>query len=142
MATAEMPTYEMDLDRLPATFCEILGAPVPQDVPAPVPEISKRFEGTERIVFSLFDNFGLFELSQYKPQFLIEFSNALALFNTKNPYTLGVLHQIMYGGLLPKIGFPYNPSGFHLLKYLNEHGLKTTMIGRPKDLRRYSGNTG
>jgi len=140
MATAEMQNFEMDLDRLPGTFCDILGAPVPRDIPPPVQEIAEKFR-SERIVFALFDNFGLFELSQYKPQFLIEFANGLALLNTKNPYTLGVLHQIMYGGLLPTIGFPYNPSGFHLLKHLNEHGFKTTMIGRPKDLRRYSGNT-
>lgn len=135
-----MPTFEMDLDRLPATFCDILGVPVPKDIPAPMTELSTKFK-SERIVFALFDNLGLFELSQYKPQFLIEFSNALALLNTKNPYTLGVMHQIIYGGLLPKIGHPYNPGGFHFLKYLNDNGHKTTMIGRPKDLRRYSGNT-
>ncbi|MEX2683710.1 MAG: hypothetical protein Q6373_019200 [Candidatus Sigynarchaeota archaeon] len=140
MAAAEMPTYETDLDRLPATFLDILGVAPPADIPPPVKELSTQFKA-ERIVFALFDNLGLFELSQYKPQFLIEMSNALALLNTKNPYTLGVMHQILYAGLLPKVGHPYKPNGFHLLKYLNENGHKTTMIGRPKDLRRYSGNT-
>lgn len=136
---AEMATYEVNLDALPGTFLDILGVPVPGDIPPAFTPLSKKFKA-ERIVFALFDNLGLFELSQYKPSFLIEYSNALALLNTKNPYTLGVLHQIMYGGLLPKIGHPYD-AGFHLLKYLNEQGMKTTMIGRPKDLRRYSGNT-
>jgi hypothetical protein len=140
MTAAEMPTYELDLDRLPATFLDILGVPVPSDIPPAMKELSAKFKA-ERIVFALFDNLGLFELSQYKPQFLIEMSNALALLSTKNPYTLGVMHQILYGGLFPKIGHPYKPNGFHLLKYLNENGHKTTMIGRPKDLRRYSGNT-
>lgn len=135
-----MPSYEVDLDRLPATFLDVLGVPVPGGIPAPIAEISQPFKA-ERIVFALFDNLGLFELSQYKPSFLIEYSNALCLLNTQNPYTLGVIHQVLYGGLLPKVGFPYQPNGFHLFKYLNDNGLKTTMIGRPKDLRRYSGNT-
>lgn len=134
-----MPSYEVDLDRLPATFLDVLSLPVPEDIPSPIAEISQNFKA-ERIVFALFDNLGLFEMSQYKPTFLIEYSNALCILNTKNPYTLGVMHQVLYGGLLPKVGHPYEP-GFHLFKYLNDNGLKTTMIGRPKDLRRYSGNT-
>ena len=137
---SELSTFEIDLPRLPATFLDILGVPVPPEIPPPITKIAQIFRA-ERIVFSLFDNFGLFELSQYKPQFLIEFSTGLGLLNTRNPYTLGVIHQLMYAGLLPTIGFPYNPDGFHFLKYLNDQGHKTAMIGRPKDLRRYSGNT-
>ena len=135
-----MATYELDLNRLPGMFLDILGLPVPEGIPAPVKELSEYFKA-DRIVFALFDNLGLFELSQYKPTFLIEYANALALLNTENPYTLGVIHQVIYGGLLPKVGHPYNEGGFHLLKYMNDNGLKTSMIGRPKDLRRYSGNT-
>ncbi len=136
---AGLVTYEVDLDRIPATFLDVLGLPVPGVIPPPITEISSNFKA-ERIVLALFDNLGLFELSQYKPTFLIEFGSAFCLFKTKNPYTLGVLHQIMYGGLLPSIGYPYG-DGFHLLKYINDQGMKTAMIGRPKDLRRYSGNT-
>ncbi|MHA1680454.1 MAG: hypothetical protein ACTSUE_05560 [Promethearchaeota archaeon] len=140
MTASEMQTYEVAMDRLPATFINMLGLPVPQDIPQPINEISQAFPA-ERIVIALFDNLGLYELSQYKPSFLIEYANALCLLDTKNPYTLGVMHQLMYGSLLPKVGHPYQPGGFHLLKYINDQGMKTSMIGRPKDLRRYSGNT-
>ncbi|MHA1791414.1 MAG: hypothetical protein ACTSVI_02140 [Promethearchaeota archaeon] len=136
---AEMATYEVNLENLPATFIDILGLDVPAEIPPPIHEVSQQFKA-QRIVFALFDNLGLFELSQYKPSFLIQYANALCLLNTKNPYTLGVIHQIMYGGLLPKVGYPYE-EGFHLLKYLASGGFKTAMIGRPKDLKRYSGNT-
>lgn len=127
------------MDRLPATFMQMLGQQAPAGLPEPIPEIGGTFEA-DRIVIAIFDNLGLYELSQYKPGFLIKFSNALCLLKTRNPYTLGVMHQLLYGGLLPTVGFPY-AEGFHLLKYLNELGMKTAMIGRPKDLRRYSGNT-
>ncbi|MHA1368626.1 MAG: hypothetical protein ACTSWN_15875 [Promethearchaeota archaeon] len=136
----ELLTYEVDLDRLPATFIDIFDLPVPGDIPPPVTEISNLFKA-QRIIFALFDNLGLFELSQYKPEFLIKYAQAMLLLNTRNPYTLGVLHQILYGGLLPKVGHPYNPGGFHLLRYLNAHQLKTLMIGRAKDLKRYGAET-
>lgn len=135
-----METYQASMDQLAATFLDIYGLPIPEGIPGPITQVSQAYK-VERIVLALFDNLGLFELTQYRPEFLIQYANAMCLLETRNPYTLGVMHQVLYGGLLPTIGHPYVPGGFHLLKYLNDCGLKTTMLGRPKDLKRYSGNT-
>ena len=89
----------------------------------------------ERIVINMIDNFGLFEITYYKPEFLISKSSSTVLLSTKNPYTLGVLHQMMFGG------FEYEPQGFHLLKYLAQQGKSSIFIGRERDLKRYDGGT-
>ncbi|MFX1414211.1 MAG: hypothetical protein ACFFA2_10280, partial [Promethearchaeota archaeon] len=93
------------------------------------------YQGIERISINLIDNFGLFEITYHKPEFMIRQSEMMLLLSTKNPYTLGVLHQIFYGG------FTMEPNGFHLLRYLNENGKKSCLIGRKKDVERYAGGT-
>ena len=95
---SELPNFKCYLSQLPATFMSILGAQPTGQIPEAVPELIKRYSGVERIIINLIDNFGLFEITYYKPEFIISNSDALVLLSTKNPYTLGVLHQIMYGG--------------------------------------------
>lgn len=130
---SELPTYEGFLPALPATIMRILGVNPPSFIPDPISPIVEKFgnRGVERIIFVMLDNLGLFEITYYKPQFLIEKADAIILLSTKNPYTLGVLHQLMFGG------FEVEPNGFHLLKSLEASGKKTAMVGREKDVSRY-----
>ena len=64
---------------------------------------------------------------------MITNSEVMLLLSTKNPYTLGVFHQLMFGG------FEIEPNGFHLLRSLNDGGKKSCFIARKKDLERYDG---
>ena len=133
---SKLQTIKCYLNQLPATFLKLLDIEPPLDtIPGPVEAIVELYKGIERISINLNDNFGLFEITYHKPQFMITNSEVMALLSTKNPYTLGVLHQIMFGG------FEVEPNGFHLLRYINEHGKKTCFIGRKKDLERYDGGT-
>jgi hypothetical protein len=134
---SELPTYEGLLDSMPATVMKLLGvgSEIPNFIPPPMSPIIERFGEVKRIIFVIIDNLGLFEITYYKPQFLIEKADALTLLSTKNPYTLGVLHQLMYGG------FEYEPNGFHLLRALNQAGKQTAFVGREKDVSRYNGGT-
>ena len=66
---------------------------------------------------------------------MISSANALLLLSTKNPYTLGVFHQILFGD------FSYEKNNFHLLKYLQNAGKSTMFIGRERDVKRYDGGT-
>ena len=133
---SELQTLKCYLNQLPATILQLLGVAPPLDtIPIPVQEIVSQYQGVDRISINLIDNFGLFELTYHKPQFLISNSEVMLLLSTRNPYTLGVLHQLMYGG------FDIEPNGFHLLKYLNDNGKKTCFIGRMKDIERYNGGT-
>ncbi len=133
---SELQTLKCYLNQLPATIIKLLGIESPSgNIPEPVQSIVDMYQGIERISVNAIDNFGLFELTYHKPQFMITNSQAMLLLSTKNPYTLGVLHQIMYGG------FDFEPNGFHLLRYLNEHGKKSCFVGRKKDLDRYDGGT-
>jgi hypothetical protein len=133
---SELQTKKVYLTQLPATIIKLLGVNPPSEViPPPVEEIVKNYEGIKRISINLIDNFGLFEITFYKPKFMITNSESMLLLSTKNPYTLGVLHQLMFGG------FEVEPDGFHFLKYLNENERKTCFVGREKDLKRYDGGT-
>ena len=133
---SELQTIKCYLNQLPATFLQLLGvAPPLQIIPEPIQAIIGMYKGIDRISVSLIDNFGLFELTFAKPEFMIANSEVMLLLSTKNPYTLGVLHQIIYGG------FEIEPNGFHLLRYLNDNGKKTCFIGRKKDIERYDGGT-
>ncbi len=124
------------LNQLPATILQILNIDPPLDIiPEPIDSIVKRYRGVDRISINLIDNFGLFEITYFKPRFLITNSEVMVLLSTKNPYTLGVLHQMMFGG------FEVEPNGFHFLKYINEHEKETCLIAREKDLNRYDGGT-
>jgi hypothetical protein len=132
---SELQTLKCYLNQLPSTFINLLGLQGSSNIPEPVLEVVEMYKGVDRISISLIDNFGLFELTFFKPQFMITNSEAMLLLSTRNPYTLGVLHQLMYGG------FETEPNGFHLLRYLNEHGKKTCFVARKKDLERYSART-
>ena len=132
---SDLLSYEAQLPQIPATLINLLGVNPPDHIPGPIPEITGMFGQVDRIQVVLIDNFGLFETTMYKPAFLIEYSNALVLLATQNPYTLGVLQQIMYGG------FDREPNGFHMFRYLNQNERETVMISRKKDLDRYSGQT-
>lgn len=133
---SEFQNIKCYMSQLPATILKILGVEPPTDIiPEPVDSIVERYEGVKRITINMIDNFGLFEITYYKPQFMITDSEFMALLSTKNPYTLGVLHQLMYGG------FEAEPNGFHLLRYLSENDRKTCFVAREKDLSRYDGGT-
>lgn len=133
---AELQTQKCYMNQLPATFLEILGVEPPLGIiPDAVKQISNLYQGTERISINLIDNFGLFEITYLKPHFMITNSEVMLLLSTRNPYTLGVLHQLIYGG------FEVEPNGFHLLKYLNDNNKKSCFIGRKKDIERYDGGT-
>ncbi len=132
---SELESYKCYLSQLPSTILKLLGLEPPSFINEPVSEIIEHFKGIERIVINLIDNFGLFEITFLKPQFIITNSDALILLSTKNPYTLGFLHQIMFGG------FEKEPNGFHLLREINNQGKETIFIGRKKDIDRYDGGT-
>jgi hypothetical protein len=124
------------MNQLPATILKLLDIQPPHDIiPQPIEKILELYQGIERISINLIDNFGLFEITYLKPQFMITNSEVMLLLSTKNPYTLGVLHQLMYGG------FEVEPNGFHLLKEINDGGKTTCFIGRKKDIERYDGGT-
>ena len=133
---SELQTIKAYLNQLPATLLKLLDIEPPHGtIPEPVQQILELYQGIERISINLIDNFGLFEITYLKPQFMITNSEVMLLLSTKNPYTLGVLHQIIFGG------FNIEPNGFHLLKSINNAGKTSCFIGRKKDLDRYDGGT-
>jgi len=124
------------MNQLPATILKLLNVETPQNIiPEPVQGVLDLYQEIERISIQLIDNFGLFEITYLKPEFMITNAEVMLLLSTRNPYTLGVLHQLLYGG------FDVEPNGFHLLKHLNESDKKSCFIGRKKDLERYDGGT-
>ncbi|UCC18304.1 MAG: hypothetical protein JSV62_09315 [Promethearchaeota archaeon] len=133
---SELQTIKCYMNQLPATILKLLGIEPPIGViPEGVQQILDLYQGIERISINLIDNMGLFEITYMKPEFMIKQSELMLLLSTKNPYTLGVLHQLIYGG------FEVEPNGFHLLKTINNAGKTSCFIGRKKDIERYDGGT-
>ena len=133
---SELQTLKCYLNQFPATILKLFNVePPPGVIPEPVQQILDLYQDIERISINLLDNFGLFEITFNKPEFMISNSEVMLLLSTRNPYTLGVLHQLLYGG------FEKEPNGFHLLRYLNENEKTTCFIGRKKDIDRYDGGT-
>lgn len=133
---SELQTLKCYLNQVPATIIQLLGLNPPLNtISEPVQSIIDMYQGIERISINMIDNFGLFEITYHKPQFMITNSEVMLLLSTKNPYTLGVFHQLMFGG------FEIEPNGFHLLRYLNDNGKNSCFIARKKDLERYDGGT-
>ncbi|MHA1291240.1 MAG: hypothetical protein ACTSQJ_01070 [Promethearchaeota archaeon] len=130
---SELETQKCYITQLPATFIRLLGLNPPPNINNPVNYVIEKYGEVDRITINLIDNFGLFEITKSKPAFLITNAEVMLLLSTKNPYTLGVLHQIIFGGF--EIG------NFHLFRYLNENGKKSVLIGRKKDIERYDGGT-
>ncbi len=130
---SELPTWEGLLPSMPATVLNLLKVDQPNIIPKPIEPVIQNFKDIKRVIMVVIDNLGLFEITYYKPEFLIQKASAFVLLSTKNPYTLGVFHQLLFGG--------FEPKGFHLLRKLNEAGLETCFIGRAKDLNRYNGGT-
>ncbi|MFX0106108.1 MAG: hypothetical protein ACFE75_11540 [Candidatus Hodarchaeota archaeon] len=133
---SELQTLKCYMNQLPATILKLLNIDPPHNtIPEAIPKIVDLYRGIERISINLIDNFGLFEITYLKPHFMITNSEVMLLLSTKNPYTLGVLHQLFYGG------FEIEPDGFHLLKAISSAGKTSCLIGRKKDLDRYDGGT-
>ena len=133
---SELQTLKCYMTQVPATILQLLKVKPPLDtISEPVQPIIDMYEGIERISINMIDNFGLFEITFFKPSFMITNSEVMLLLSTKNPYTLGVFHQLMFGG------FEIEPNGFHLLRSLNDGGKKSCFIARKKDLERYDGGT-
>jgi len=133
---SELQTIKCYMNQLPATILKLLDIEPPIGViPEGIHQILDLYQGIERISINLIDNMGLFEITYMKPEFMIKQSEFMLLLSTKNPYTLGVLHQLIYGG------FEVEPDGFHLLKAINAAGKTSCFIGRKKDLERYDGGT-
>jgi hypothetical protein len=133
---SELQTMKCYLAQLPGTILQLLSVnPPKKTISEAVQPIIEMYKGIERISINMIDNFGLFEITYHKPQFMITNTEVMLLLSTKNPYTLGVFHQIMFGG------FEIEPNGFHLLRCLNEGGKKSCFIARQKDLERYDGGT-
>ncbi|MHA1269750.1 MAG: hypothetical protein ACTSPY_08170 [Candidatus Helarchaeota archaeon] len=121
----ELNTINARMTQVPGTILKILNLPVPGNIPEPIKEVSG--DGVERIVLIILENFGLFEIVVYKPEFIINNLESIVLLDTENPYTVSVLYQIVYGDL--------GNSGFNLLEYLREKNKSSVVIGKGEDIK-------
>lgn len=112
-----------NMTAIPATILKLLKVNVPASLTSPINDINFN---VDRIVFIMLDNFGLFEYTYYKPEFLIQACDALVLLDTPNPYTEGILRQIFYG--------TDQDQEFHLPGFLLANGKSVALLGRQDDL--------
>jgi len=129
MSDDELPTFTGTTAQLPATIIKLFGMEPPNNIPFPIEGLA--INPIERIVLVILDNFGLFEITVYKPEFVIRESQYLILLDTTNPYTLDILNTLIHGNA--------TPNDFHLMDFLQKNGKTCTMIGQENDLQQFSG---
>ncbi len=129
MSEDELPTFSGNIEQMPATIIKLFGINPPNNISPPIEGFS--LEPIEQIVLVILDNFGLFEITVYKPEFVIRESQYLLLLETANPYTLDILYSLIHGSLSSK--------DFHLISYLQNIGKTCTMIGQENDLQEFAG---
>jgi len=131
MSNDELPTFTGTSEQIPSTIIKLFGLNPPNNIPSPIEGIS--IAPIEQIVLVILDNFGLFEITMYKPEFVIRESQYLLLFETIDPYTINMLNSLIFGGS--------EENNFHLIQFLQNNGKTVTMIGQESDLQRFSGST-
>ena len=125
----ELPTFTGTMEQIPATIINLFGMTPTNNIPSPIKGFS--IEPVQQIVLVILDNFGLFEITVYKPEFVIRESQYLLLLETSKPYTLDILHAIIHGNSSSR--------DFHLMAFLKQRGKTCTMIGQETDLHAFSG---
>ncbi len=118
------------MENVPATILRLLGNVPPDSIPPAVP-LGKLYQGNQ-VVCCMVDNFGLFEIITYKPEFLLILFDTLLMLDTKYPWTHSVFKEIMSGSLS-------NPK-FNLFAYLEQLGKQTCVIGRPQIIEQVDGS--
>ena len=124
----ELNTINAHMTQIPATIINLLNLPIPSTIPSQIKEISN--QKVKRIVLVLLDNFGLFEIVVHKPEFIINNLESIILLDTKQPYTVPVLQQIIHGDL--------KNNNFNLMKYINDQNRSAMIIGKEKDFNNVS----
>jgi hypothetical protein len=128
MSNDDLPTFTGRAEQIPSSILRLFGLDPPNTIPSPIEGIS--IAPIEQVVLVILDNFGLFEITMYKPEFVIRESQYLLLFETSNPYTLYMLNALIFGGS--------ENNNFHLIKFLQNNGKTVAMIGQESDLQRFS----
>lgn len=129
MSDDELPTFTGTMQQIPATLIKLFGITPPNNIPSPIEGV--KIEPIQQIVLVILDNFGLFEITVFKPEFVIKESQYLLLLETTNPYTLDILHTLIHSSLTSQ--------DFHLMTFFQQNGKSSCMIGQESDLQTFSG---
>ncbi|TFG05493.1 MAG: hypothetical protein EU536_01955 [Promethearchaeota archaeon] len=129
MSDDELPTFGGTIGQIPATIIELYGLTPPEIIPKGIEQLN--LEPVSQVVLVILDNFGLFEITVYKPEFVIRESKYLLLLETTNPYTEDILQSLIHAN--------FSSQEFHLLEFLQNGGKTTTMIGQESDLKTFAG---
>ena len=105
---------------VPATILRLLGFTPPESIP-PAGPLGKPYNGSQ-VVCCMLDNFGLFEIITYKPEFLVILFDTLLMLDTTPPWADTVFQEAIKGSLTYQI--------FNLFNFLEEDGEPTCVIGR------------
>jgi hypothetical protein len=127
----ELNTINANMVQIPATILNIFNLDIPDGIPGPITEISN--SNIERLVLVLLDNFGLFEIVAYKPEFIINNLESIVLLETPKPYAIPVLQQIVHGDL--------NNDDFNLLNFINNKDKSSIIIGKGSDIGDFAGSS-
>ncbi|MFX1295968.1 MAG: hypothetical protein ACFFD2_14105 [Promethearchaeota archaeon] len=130
MSDDELPTFTGTPEQIPATILKLYGLDPPKTIQRSLEGFS--LNPVKELILVILDNFGLFEITVYKPEFVIRESKYLLLLETPNPYTLDILHTLIHGDLSSK--------EFHLITFLQQNGKTCTMIGQESDLQAFAGS--
>ncbi|MFX1251995.1 MAG: hypothetical protein ACFFCZ_10335 [Promethearchaeota archaeon] len=109
-----------EMKQIPDLVCRLLRVDSPFN--SPPLQLPSQYSSTHQVVIISIDNFGLFEVVNFKPDFLVHLYQHLLLLETPHPDCDSVLNSVITG----------ETAGFNLFRYLNAYGLKVFVAGRDK----------
>ena len=129
----EFPAIAITPASFPGTIEQWLGAELPDFLQSPVylPE-SLRYS-SNRVVIALIENFGLFELTFFRPQFLIKTFEILFMIDAERPFTMPLSQEIITGSKEPTI--------FNIFTDLRQKERSSLLIARDWFVRVFSGES-
>jgi len=113
-----------NIAHIPSIVCQILNIPVPEELPTL--KVPDRFLGAPQLVMIVLDNFGLFEITNFQPEFLIVLYDQLILLEASSGDAESVINAILTGK-------ETGESGIEFFHDVSRHGRSVHVIGREKN---------
>ncbi|MEX2720933.1 MAG: hypothetical protein Q6362_005880 [Candidatus Wukongarchaeota archaeon] len=129
----EFPAIAITPVSFPATIEQWLGADFPDFLPSPVYLPESLSYRSNRVVIALVENLGLFELTFFRPQFLIKSFEILFMVDAERPFTMPLSQEIITGSR--------EPTTFNLFTDLRRKERSSLLIGRDWFVRVFTGES-
>lgn len=122
-----MTTFPITSDQIPSIIMKLLGITRPYYLPS-IDEINLPTASIDQVILFIIDNFSLFEVITYQPEWMIKNLDNLLLIETETK------SQSLAGSMLESTFFCKDSLTFNLVTALNFNGKGVKVVAREEDI--------